>query len=174
MRVLYLLRHGDAVPAAPGVDDHDRALAEAGREAVPRVLGRLSRGAVPPTLLLCSSARRAVETLELVLSRASGDPEVQIERSLYLAGSDDILERVQAVDARHRGLLVVAHNPGLGRLAHNLSRDGTGPDADRLQRGFAAGSLAVLHFDAADWCDVTPRRGELVAFTTPADVAATR
>lgn len=174
MRVLYLLRHGEAAPTRPGGNDHDRPLAPEARGGLERVLERLAVGPAPPTLLLCSSARRAVETLALVRPRAAAGHGVEIDRGLYLAGSDEILERIHAVDAAHRGVLVVGHNPGLGWLAHSLARPGAGPDRDRLQRGFAAGALAVLRFDANGWDEIAPQRGALLGFTTPRDTAATR
>ena len=174
MRFLYLLRHGDAAPRPPGVDDHDRPLADSGRRGVSRVVERITDGPVPPSLLLSSSARRAIETLELIRRRAASDHEVEIERGLYLAGSDEILERIRAVDGAHRGVLVVGHNPGLGGLAHALAGSGSERDRERLQRGFAAGALAVLRFDAAVWSEAAPGRGDLAGFTTPADAAATR
>jgi phosphohistidine phosphatase len=174
MRVLYLLRHGDAAPTAPGGNDHDRPLAAAARRGLPPVLGRLAAGPVPPTLLLCSSARRAVETLALARPHAAVGHAVEVDRGLYLADSDEVLARVRAVDGAHRGVLVVGHNPGLGWLAHSLARSDTGPDGERLQRGFAAGALAVLRFEAADWQAVAPGRGALVGFTTPGDFDSTR
>jgi phosphohistidine phosphatase len=174
MRVLYLLRHAHADPTAPGGTDHDRALAEAGRRGTAPVAARLALGPLPPTLLLCSSARRAVETLELVRSGAPRGHVVEIDRGLYLADDGEMLARVQAVDPTHGGVLVVGHNPGIGSLARSLAasvRDGG--DA-RLTGGFAAGTLAVLGFDAADWSDVAPGRGELLDLTTPGAPAATR
>ena len=53
-------------------------------------------------------------------SRAAPQHEVAIERDLYLAGSDDILERVRAVDPAHRGVLVVAHTSSIRGLAREI------------------------------------------------------
>jgi len=174
MRMLYLLRHGDAEPKAPGGSDHERSLVPAGRRASERVGAHVAKRPVPPTLLLCSSARRAVETLDALRLHLPGAAEVLRERDLYLAGSDRILGRICEVDDRHPAVLVVGHNPGIGRLAHGLVRPGPGADFEQLQRGFPAAALAVLTFEVDRWFDVAPQRARLDDFISPARLAATR
>ena len=174
MRTLYLLRHGDAESKPSGGNDHERSLAPAGRRASERVGVHLARNPFPPSLLLCSSARRAVETLEAVRSHLPGPAEVLCERGLYLAASDQIFQRICEVDGRHRVVLLVGHNPGVGRLAHDLVRPSAGGDYERLQREFPAGALAVLTFDVDRWSDIAPQRARLAEFTTPTRLASTR
>jgi phosphohistidine phosphatase len=174
MKTLYLLRHGDAEPKPTGGNDHDRPLAPPGRRASEQVGAHLARNPFPPSLFLCSSARRAVETLEVVRSYLPGPAEVLCERGLYLAASDRIFQRICEVDGRHGAVLLVGHNPGIGRLAHDLVRPGAGGDIERLQRGFPAGALAVLTFDVDRWLDIAPRLARLAEFTTPTRFASTR
>ena len=174
MRTLYLLRHGDAEPKAPGGADHDRPLVPEGCRASERVGAHVAGLAAPPTLLLSSSARRAVETLEALLPNLPGVVEVLRERELYLAGSDRILGRICEVDDRHPAVLVVGHNPGVGRLAHGLVRPGAGADFEHLQLGFPAAALAVLTFEVDRWLDIGLQRARLDGFICPARPAATR
>jgi len=174
MRTLYLLRHGEALPRRTDGSDHDRELAAVGRRDSERAGARIAALPDPPTLLLCSSARRAVETLDALRPALAGPAEVRCERELYMAGGDRILERVSEVDDRHAAVLVVAHNPGIGTIAHALARPSADADYTRLQRGFPAGALAVLRFDVGRWLDVVPGRGRLVELTTPAPRASIR
>ena len=174
MKTLYLLRHGDAEPNRSGGSDHERSLAPPGRSASERVGAHLARNPFPPSLFLCSSARRAVETLEAVRSYLPGPAEVLCERSLYLAASDQIFQRICEVDGRHMAVLLVGHNPGIGRLAHDLVRPSAGGDTERLQREFPAGAIAVLTFDVDRWFDIAPRCAHLAEFTTPTRLASTR
>jgi len=174
MRTLYLLRHGDAEPTSSGGSDHERSLASPGRRASERVGVHLAGNPSSPSLFLCSSARRAVETLEVVRSYLPRPAEVLCERGLYLAASDQIFQRICEVDGRHGAVLVVGHNPGIGRLAHDLVRPSAGGDYECLQHGFAAGALAVLTFDVDRWFDIAPRRARLAEFTTPTRLASTR
>ena len=87
MRTLYLLRHGVAERKPSGGNDHDRPLAPAGRWASERMGAHLARTLLPPSLFLCSSARRAVETLEVVRSYLPAPAEMLCERGLYLTGA---------------------------------------------------------------------------------------
>ena len=65
---MWMLRHAKA--ASQGPDDHSRALTARGKRQAAAVGAYLDGGPVPaaptPELVLSSSARRAVETSELV------------------------------------------------------------------------------------------------------------
>ena len=62
---LYLLRHGIAESARPGMKDAERALTEEGRVKLRRVLKRAKEAGVEPDLILSSPYRRATETADL-------------------------------------------------------------------------------------------------------------
>jgi len=171
-RTLFLLRHGHASPTAAGASDHDRALTAAGRRDAEWIGPRIAAHGPGPTLLLCSSARRAVETLAALRPSLSAAAEVEVERDLYLAGADSLLARIREVEPLHAGLLVVGHNPGIGALARALARPGL--ETAGLERGFPAGALAVLVFACDGWRELTPGRGSLAELTTPPPSSAAR
>lgn len=81
--------------------------------------------------MLCSTARRARETLERI-EPALGSPAVQIERGLYEAGSNALLDRLHAVADAVSSAMLVGHNPGLQQLALDLARPTA--DVSELQR----------------------------------------
>jgi len=61
---IYLLRHGIAENAGPGMKDADRALTEEGREKLRRVLKRAKGAGVQPGVILSSPYLRALETAQ--------------------------------------------------------------------------------------------------------------
>jgi phosphohistidine phosphatase len=126
------MRHGEANSQAGGEKDHDRALAPRGRRAAELTGSRLASTAAAPELFLCSSARRAVETLEAIRPLLPERTAECIERELYLASSDLLMERICALDDTYATVLVVGHNPGIGRLAYDLSRPEETPEFARL------------------------------------------
>lgn len=63
---IYLLRHGIAENARPGLKDSDRALTAEGRQKLQRVLTQAHSAGVKPSLILSSPLRRAMETAEIV------------------------------------------------------------------------------------------------------------
>ena len=82
---LILLRHAKSDWGDPALDDFDRPLATRGQRAAP-VMGKwLAKKKWRPDLVLCSSAVRAKQTLDLVLAMLPGEPQVRYLKSLYLA-----------------------------------------------------------------------------------------
>jgi phosphohistidine phosphatase len=62
-KFVYLLRHAKSSRDDPGIPDHDRPLNQRGLKAAKKVAEHLERRGIVPALLLCSSARRARETM---------------------------------------------------------------------------------------------------------------
>ena len=165
MRRLHLLRHGDAESHPRGEKDHDRALSARGQQAVERIGAHLQNRSAVPELILCSSARRAIETLAAIRPFLGARVTEYIERALYLVSADALLERVLAVGNDPAAILLVGHNPGIGRLAHELSRPVDTPDFERLSRSFPTAALVTLRFDFNSWYEVGAGRAHLEEFT---------
>jgi phosphohistidine phosphatase len=91
VRFVYLLRHAKSSWKS-GVPDHERPLATRGRRASKAICRHLREQGVEPELMLCSTARRARETLERI--EPLGSPAVRLEPGLYGAGSDAQLDRL--------------------------------------------------------------------------------
>jgi broad specificity phosphatase PhoE len=66
MHTLYLLRHAKSSWADPALPDYQRPLAPRGLRDVKRIARHLVRLGIEPELVLCSSAERTRETLELI------------------------------------------------------------------------------------------------------------
>ncbi len=163
MRRLLLLRHAEAVLDAPGGTDRDRALTDAGRSAAEGVARTLIREGWRPTRVLCSSARRAVETFEPIGQHATDAPPM-IEDDLYLASRSHLVERIRRLDPLVPDdgcVLVVGHNPGIAELAAWLD-----PDARGLG-GFPPAALAVLALRVEAWDDLARGAAELEALRLP-------
>src|SRR5215471_3225928 len=93
-RTLYLLRHAKSSWDDPALADHDRPLAPRGRKAAKRIGARLRSDETPVSLVLCSSALRARETVDLVAPPGT----IEIEDGLYGASADELLQRLRQVD----------------------------------------------------------------------------
>ena len=126
-----------------------------------------------PALILCSTARRAKETLELILPSLKQAPKVQYDRNLYLADWPQLLAAVQKCPAKSP-VLLVGHNPGLEQLAlalalkpQSIAEKGR---AQKLAQKFPTAALAVFAFEVKSWKEIRPGSGHLVDFTRPKDV----
>ena len=128
-----------------------------------------------PAVVLCSTAQRTRETLDLLLSAWKKKPAVSYDRDLYLADWPLLLASLKKSPARMSPLLLVGHNPGIEQLAVALALQPKGfPERGRLQRmtqKFPTATLAVLDFEIASWRGLKPGLGQLVDFVRPKDLA---
>lgn len=174
MKRLLLLRHAKTVPAGAGSDDHERELMARGREDAPR-LGRYIRTCgYDPELILSSTSRRTVETVELVTEELPSASRIDYMEALYLAEPEVILSVIRLAPDKIRSVMVVGHNPGLEHVASLLAREPVKrKERDRfdlLEEKFPTAALAVLDFDVDRWRDIAPGEGVLKDFIRPRDL----
>jgi len=153
---LHLLRHGKSSWDDPGLPDADRPLTARGERVAGKLARQLAHEGVAPGLVLCSAARRARQTLELILP-ALGAPEILVEDGLYAAGAPALLSRLRQLPAGIREAMLIGHNPGIHELALLLA--GNRAPASLRER-FPTGALISLRLEAATWGDV--HRGGVV------------
>lgn len=171
MRRLYLLRHAKSSWADPGLVDFDRPLNRRGQQAAPKVAGYMRERALLPDLVLCSAARRAQETWDLVARELGREIPVKVQRSLYLATPSRLLAAINRQAPEVGALLLVGHNPGLESLSVRLAgRDSETKALTGLQEKFPTGTLAVFDCDIADWSDLAEGGGRLIRLVKPRDL----
>ena len=159
---LFVLRHAKSSWDDPRADDHDRPLAPRGHRAVKLLAEHLAANDIHPQQVLCSTARRAQETLQGV---APGGERL-IEHELYSAGSDEILERLRRVPPSIASVMVIGHNPAVQMLVLRLATDGDGSFLSDVQDKFPTAALATLTFDCA-WSELAAGCARLIAFVRP-------
>jgi phosphohistidine phosphatase len=162
MRTLYLLRHAKSSWDDPALPDRERPLAPRGRQDAKRIGKHLSRLGSTPALVLCSSAVRTQETLDLIRPALAEVP-IQIEEQLYGASSETLLERIRSVPDEVGSLLLIGHNPGVQDLALVLASSGA--ELERLQAKFPTAALATLAL--ARWSSLNLGDAELIAYVVP-------
>lgn len=176
MKELFVLRHAKSSRDDPTLDDHDRPLARRGERAARAMGAHMGAQGFAPKLVLCSSARRARDTLALMMPFLSPSPATRFESKLYLASAHALLKRLQAVDDSMSSVMLVGHNPGLEELVLLLSRK-EGESRQRkvrleIEEKFPTATLAVLRFSAPSWSTLAPGTGRLVALVRPKDLGA--
>ncbi|HEV7369096.1 histidine phosphatase family protein [Arenibaculum sp.] len=167
MKTLHLLRHAKSSRDDPDLPDHDRPLADRGREAAAWVGRHMAGRGLAPGLVLCSTARRAEDTLALALSAAGAGWPVERERGLYLAGAPALLDRLRRIPDEVGSVLLVGHNPDLHDLARDLASSGDGEALAGLRQGFPTATLAGIEFDVPSWRELAAGSGRLVGYTVP-------
>jgi len=127
-----------------------------------------------PKLVLCSTAERTKETLELVIPALTRRPQIRYDRSLYLAEWPALLAEIRAVADETSPLMVVGHNPGLEQLAIALALQAQSAAErgrlEKLAQKFPTAALAVLDFEIADWSGLKSGLGRLIDYVRPKDL----
>lgn len=158
-RRLLLLRHAKSSWDDPALADHDRPLAPRGQKAGKLVGRHLREQRIEVSLVLCSSARRARETLELVQPPG----EVELEHGLYGASAEELLSRLREVPEEHETVMLVGHNPAIEELACRLA------GFDFAGDKYPTGALATFSF-SGPWRELAPGAAELESFVRPREL----
>ena len=158
-RRLLVVRHAKA--AYPdGVSDFDRPLTERGERDAEALGTWLLRERYVPDVVLVSSAQRAARTWELVAQvLGAASTEVHVERRLYNADADTVLELLRRTGGDAHTVAVVGHEPGLSTLARTLADPETSDPEELAGLGdrFPTAGVVVLRNRLA-WAD-TPLGG---------------
>ena len=165
MHTLYLLRHAKSSWADSALRDHERPLAPRGRRDAKRIATHLARLGIEPELVLCSSAERTRETLELLRPALGATAMVRLEPKLYAASSETLLERIRAVSEAITSVMLIGHNPGLQQLA--LALASAGAELKRLEAKFPTAALATLTVPNIMWSHLSQDDAVLAAYVVP-------
>jgi phosphohistidine phosphatase len=111
--------------------------------------------------VLCSSAKRARETLDLVAPPG----EILIEPELYGATAAELLERLRRVPDEVSTVMLIGHEPAIRELAVGLVEC----ESELADRKFPTAGLATLTF-TGPWSTLAPNRTRLAAFVTPREL----
>lgn len=168
MKTLYLLRHAKSSWADSGIGDMDRPLTPRGQRDAEKIAKHLRQQAIAPAIVLCSSARRARETLALVAPAFGSATKQVVEEGLYAATAAELLSRLQRLPERTASVMIIGHNPALQDLAVRLV--GHGAWLERLREGFPTTALAVLRSPIANWRELGVEDAELVDFVVPREL----
>lgn len=116
--LIYLLRHGTAEDAGPGIRDHERALTDEGWKKLRRAVPTWKTLCTSPDVLLVSPFRRAQETASVFVEALHCSKALRTETCLTPeSGIQTAMSLIEA--EQHSGtkcVALVGHEPHLGYL----------------------------------------------------------
>lgn len=143
MKQIWLVRHAKSDWGSPGLPDFERPLNARGLAVAPAMGGYLAEQGVSPQLIVCSPARRARQTAELIAQGiAYPVGQIQFEQAIYEASPETLLDVIAQVPDEIERLMVVGHNPGMTLLVNML-----GGALDNL----STCSVVSMGFASPDW-----------------------
>ena len=102
-----------------------------------------------PTLC-CARRRVARETLEGIRPALGRHADVQIDRGLYAAEAEQMLDRLQRLDDQVTCVVLIGHNPGVADLTDVLVGHGDPIERKHAADMFPTGAVALLSV-ACEW-----------------------
>jgi phosphohistidine phosphatase len=117
---LLLMRHGKSSWSDDGVTDHERPLSARGREDATSMATVLIENNIVPKMILVSSSRRTMETVERMMVELPS-VTVKVIPELYHASPMALLEIIHNHGANVDPLMVVGHNPGMETTVSNIA-----------------------------------------------------
>lgn len=130
------------------MEDIDRPLNKRGQRAAVLMGKWLAEEGIHPALVLCSSARRARETLDRLDDAIGPHVPIHIEPSLYLADAPSLLGRLRRLPRDLPSVLLIGHNPGMQELVAELA---DAASRERLSKKFPTAALARFRLKSDDW-----------------------
>lgn len=171
MKTILLLRHAKSAWGQPGLNDHDRPLNRRGERAARAMAEHLVKYGPLPDQILCSTAIRARQTLAPLEELLVPLPPISLEKGLYLASDDALLDRMRDLPATVESVLLVGHNDGIGEFAAALAGRGRASALAAIREKYPTGALAILAAPIERWPDLALGSAELLAFVRPRQLA---
>ena len=161
MKRLTLFRHAKSSWGNPELPDNERPLTSRGERDAPAMAARLgARGDRPDAILTSHAVRAAASARAIAATLRCPDGTLRIDRRLYLASEERLLEVVRAQDDGVAHLVVVGHNPGLTEAANRLV------PALGVDNVPTAGIVAIAA-DTDRWSTLTPAVCRLLYYDYP-------
>jgi phosphohistidine phosphatase len=120
VRTLLLLRHAKSSWDDATLDDHARPLNPRGQRDAPRMGELLAEQKLLPSLLLTSTAARAVATARAITEASGYRGEVRALPGIYGVSAPMLVALLQYEGGDHGCVMLIGHNPSLEELLEGL------------------------------------------------------
>jgi len=166
-RELIILRHCKSDWDNNHHQDGQRPLSQRGVDNAKKIGEWLRKKSMFPELVLCSTAVRAQQTLNIInVSLNVSEHKIQLHKGLYLASMATLQNYLRKVDSSCQSVMVVGHNPGLDYLVDHISKQK--PSLTNSGKLMTTGCIA--HFECPDNWRALEHCGRLLSLTRPDDI----
>ncbi len=108
-----------------------------------------------------------MQTAELVVSQLGPGVELMVERALYGADADDVVDIIRDLAGDAPSVMVVGHNPTMHELALLLLDAEDAAGRVRVEEGFPTAALAVTALPVDSWPRLSLGTGTLLELRRP-------
>jgi phosphohistidine phosphatase len=112
MKTLLLMRHGKSSWKDSSLPDYERPLKKRGKKDSAKMGKLLMEENILPKLILCSSAKRARQTAEILMEESHFSGKIKYLESFYMSEPETYVEKLRKLSDT-ASVMIIAHNPGL-------------------------------------------------------------
>ncbi len=151
MKKIHLLRHAKTEQNSKSGRDFDRELKAKGIQQA-KIFGEKLGDQIKGTSVVCSSAKRTKQTLELIKNYTSFQ-KINYLDCLYLASSEEIEKIIIRQQNTEDEILIIGHNFGISDFA------GAALNTDIYLRTC---EYILIEIDINDWIHYLPKKGTAI------------
>ncbi len=121
-KILLVLRHAKSSWKDSELLDHDRPLNKRGKNQGSKMGKLVKEMDLVPDYIISSTAKRAIDTSELIAEFSGYSGRITLDSSLYHQASPEQYTKVLAsISDNHNKVLIVGHNPSVENLIEKLT-----------------------------------------------------
>lgn len=163
-KTILIMRHAKSAWDDSSLKDIERPLNKRGRKDAPAMGRFLADLGQIPDYIVCSTATRARETIQLLAEVIGLDEHmIQFNESLYYEGTDAYLAAVRSAPKEAAVVLIAGHNPTVEETVARLSG---GSAAKKI----TTANIACFYSSAPAWDDISEMNTTFKWLTGPEDL----
>ncbi|WP_340103586.1 SixA phosphatase family protein [Rhodohalobacter sp. 8-1] len=163
-KTILIMRHAKSSWDDSSLKDIERPLNERGRKDAPAMGRFLADLGLIPDYIVCSTATRARETIQLLAEIMEIDEQViRFDATLYYEGTDAYVAAVRNAPEEAAVVLVAGHNPSVEQTVARLSG---GTAAKKI----TTANIACFYTSAPTWEDFSEVNTTFKWLTGPKDL----
>lgn len=156
---LMLFRHAKSDWNGDAENDHSRPLAERGIDSAEKAGLFLAASGQLPSHIFVSSAKRAIETIELASSAGGWDIPIDASDALYSTSPSSVISFLHQLENELDSVMLVGHEPVWSELSSLLIGGGN--------IRMPTATIAQINLFVDKWVAVKPGCGELSWLAKP-------
>jgi len=153
---LLIFRHAKSSFDAPS--DHERVLTDYGQQQAMFMGELLEEKSLSPNYVLCSSALRAKETMDLAMNAGKWECDSSVTDALYETTAESMLGLINQMSDEDKTIMLVGHEPVWSDLASRLTSDSI---------SFNTAGMACISFSLNHWNEIGFASGCLEWYENP-------
>ncbi|OFZ02204.1 MAG: hypothetical protein A3K10_01850 [Bacteroidetes bacterium RIFCSPLOWO2_12_FULL_31_6] len=124
MKIIYLIRHAKSDRDNPNLADFDRILNQKGIADALLIGNQLKELHFNPALIVCSTAQRALQTLEIICNQTNClQTNTIFDSFIYQCSINYLTFLTDSLPSKDNEVAIIGHNPGITLLSNYLIND---------------------------------------------------